>query len=300
MSHLFRVRSSLAALCGVVLAVAATAILADGSLVPAALAQMSGATGVVPSGDNGLIVTGINYVLSALTSVAGIIGIAGSVIFVYIINPDVVTAILASPIIAVTWTIVRDILNLVFIIVLLFSAFATIFHVESYHLRGVLPRLVIMALLVNFSLPVAQVIIDIANIIMYFFINNLFPQTAAQSGFQIPALFGKYTNVGNMLSLTAGKDPMVLHIFNLVFTFMFGVTIFVIAGILAVRLVILAFLLIMSPVGFVGFVVPGAANFADTWWRSLLRQAFTGPVLVFTLYFAISFASNVHSIAFVR
>lgn len=63
------------------------------------------------------------------------------------------------------WTFVRDALNFVFILALLAIAFATIAGIEEYGIRRLLPRLLIAALLVNFSLAIAGAFIQVSNVL---------------------------------------------------------------------------------------------------------------------------------------
>ncbi len=245
-------------------------------------------------------ISAFSWILYGFAKFLGLLGVAGATLFVYILDVDVVHSILGSPIIDVVWTIVRDVLNLSFILILLFSAFATIFQVEKYHLRKILVRLVIMALLVNFSLPIAKVIIDASNIIMYFFVNNLFPNSATGTGFEIPEIFGKSLNIVDVF--VPQHDPTATtldYLFvTIIFAFFYGISMITIAGMLLVRLVALAILLIFSPIGFVAMILPSTQSYASQWWSSLLRYAFTGPILVFILFFAMSFMSYTHDVAF--
>ncbi len=61
------------------------------------------------------------------------------------------------------WAIVRDVTNMFFILILLIIAFATILRRESYGMKALLPKLVGVALLINFSLVLAGAVIDFAN-----------------------------------------------------------------------------------------------------------------------------------------
>src|SRR3990167_1429945 len=49
------------------------------------------------------------------------------------------------------WVIIRDLCNMFFILILLVVAFAAILRIESYQWKKILPKLLIMAVLINFS-----------------------------------------------------------------------------------------------------------------------------------------------------
>src|SRR3989344_3720181 len=61
------------------------------------------------------------------------------------------------------WTFSRDVVNIFFIFILLFIAIATILGIESYGAKSLLARLIIVALLVNFSLLATRAVIYISN-----------------------------------------------------------------------------------------------------------------------------------------
>ena len=69
------------------------------------------------------------------------------------------------PIVMKAWELVRDFVNIWFILLLLIIAIGTILRVSSFQLKRLLPMLIIIALVVNFSLPITGFVIDISNVI---------------------------------------------------------------------------------------------------------------------------------------
>ena len=63
------------------------------------------------------------------------------------------------------WAIVRDLCNMFFILILLVIAFATILRVEGYDIKKMVPKLIIMAILINFSKTICGLIIDAADLV---------------------------------------------------------------------------------------------------------------------------------------
>ncbi|NCO80087.1 hypothetical protein GW884_02245, partial [Candidatus Falkowbacteria bacterium] len=76
------------------------------------------------------------------------------------------------------WVIVRDLCNMFFILILLVIAFATILRQENYSAKKLLPKLLIMAVLINFSKTICGLIIDFSQVIMLTFVNG-FASTGA-------------------------------------------------------------------------------------------------------------------------
>lgn len=63
------------------------------------------------------------------------------------------------------WTIFRDLANIIIIFALLFIGITTILRLEKYNTKKLLSTLIIAALLINFSLFFAKVIIDTSNLL---------------------------------------------------------------------------------------------------------------------------------------
>jgi hypothetical protein len=72
------------------------------------------------------------------------------------------------------WVFVRNIMNIVFILAMLVIALATLFRVDDkkYGYKHLIPELVLMALLVNFSLVIAQLILGVADTVQAQFLPN--------------------------------------------------------------------------------------------------------------------------------
>ena len=87
------------------------------------------------------------------------------------------------PAINTAWQLVRDLVNVWFILIFLFIAIGTILRVSSFQAKKLLPIMIMMALVVNFSLPVSKFIIDVANIISFQFLNSICEERVdSQSG----------------------------------------------------------------------------------------------------------------------
>lgn len=68
-----------------------------------------------------------------------------------------------SGFVMIGWGISRDVANMFFIFFVLWMALATIFQFDSYSAKRLLPKLIIVALLVNFSLPIGLFVINVSN-----------------------------------------------------------------------------------------------------------------------------------------
>lgn len=232
----------------------------------------------------------VHAILSVALSIMGFLFNIAALLFAWIVNPVSVKAIVGSNAVKEIWTTVRDLTNMFFILVLLFSAFSTVFQIEKYNIRRILLTLIIMALLVNFSYPISRAIIDISNIIMYDFLNQMFTGTPETIG----ATIGHNTGISNLLMPEAiegadqNKGNMYMF-FTIIYLFLLAVSLLAIGVILLLRLAVLAIVVMLSPVGFVGAIFPGFNKYSSQWWNALLKNAFAGPIMIFFLAASLKF-----------
>ncbi|MBI2582779.1 hypothetical protein HYV98_00795 [Candidatus Azambacteria bacterium] len=199
------------------------------------------------------------------------------------------------PAVEIGWGIVRDTVNMFFVIILLVIAFATIFGVESYGLKRALPRLIMAALLVNFSLIIAGVIVDLANVMTHFFLSQAgggtkISESIAQ-GMKILNIFQPtdpesfLKDVGNDLSVgfSAFAGAVFSVIFLLAAIFVFLAMIFMFLG----RIVWIWFLLILAPAAWLLWILPMTEGLWKKWWSTFLKYAFFAPVAAFFIYLAL-------------
>lgn len=71
-----------------------------------------------------------------------------------------------APAVTQGWVIIRDLSNMFFIIVLLIIAISTILGIETYNYKKLLPKLILMAILINFSKMICGILIDVSQIMM--------------------------------------------------------------------------------------------------------------------------------------
>jgi hypothetical protein len=202
------------------------------------------------------------------------------------INPDILKSVISNNGIYTAWKTVRDFLNMAFIMILLFSAFCTIFQVKKFNYKSTLLNLVLMALLVNFSFPISRFIIDVSNVLMYTLLNSLSFDGGNASN--IAGFFAKASSLQGIISQGTSASASQL-IAAIVFMFILGVTFLVMAVLFVVRIVALAILIIFSPLAFTGTIIPGEiGSKASAWWGHLFHYAFFGPIMVFMIYVAMT------------
>ncbi|MFH0828896.1 MAG: hypothetical protein V1907_01820 [Candidatus Kerfeldbacteria bacterium] len=193
------------------------------------------------------------------------------------------------------WAIVRDVCNMFFIVVLLIIAFGTILRIENYRYNRLLARLIVMAVLVNFSKFIAAFFIDFAQVIMLTFVNawrdiaagNI---TSALGLEQIVSLSNAQHNLQD-ISVSSGT------IFTALLLGLFLVTIavivmVVIAIVLILRILALWFLIVLSPLAFLLKTYPSTEKYASRWWQEFGKYVVSGPVVAFLLWLTLAIITS--------
>lgn len=241
----------------------------------------------------------INFLLFSILRFFGWILTGAATLFEWIVKPENIsgpTGLLNNGAVKDVWIMVRDTLNMTFILVLLFSAFCTVFQVEKWNLKKVWLSILINALLVNFSYPIARFFIDVSNVAMYYFLNNMFSGTGQGSGSSIMASFGQVSQLSEILVPDGyAKAETSYIIAAIVFTFIFGVTLYVLAALFVIRLVALVMVVMFSPIGFVANIFPEMSKFASDWWSNLFKYSFFGPIMVFMMMVSLKIMASIPS-----
>ncbi len=212
-------------------------------------------------------------------------------LFGWIIKPENITSVISNSVVYESWTMVRDILNVSFIMFLLFSAFATVFQIDKYSYKKTLLTIVIMALLVNFSFPISRFIIDVSNMMMYYFIGALTIHDKAASASWFVDMT-QSAGIADMLTAEISADTSYL-LAAVVFVFILAVTFLTIAVLFVIRTIALAILIIFSSLAFIGAAIPPLAKYSGDWWNKLFSYCFFGPIMIFMLYVASSMMGTI-------
>mgnify|MGYP000669198259 CR=1 FL=1 len=125
-----------------------------------------------PQPAKAVILDGVAEVLtSILLPIITLLGKLVTVLIKLLINVVQYNDFINSPAVSKGWIIIRDIFNMLFIIVLLVIAFATVLKIERYSYKKLLGGLLLAAVLVNFSKLICGIIIDAAQILTLTFVS---------------------------------------------------------------------------------------------------------------------------------
>ncbi|MFA6383617.1 MAG: hypothetical protein WCX17_04320 [Parcubacteria group bacterium] len=232
--------------------------------------------------------TWVTCLLLAVLDFVGWIMSIAALIFAWAADAKNLTAVINGPAVYNAWKIIRDFLNMAFILVLVYTAFTIIFQVDSTNKKRIL-TVVLMALLVNFSFPIARFIIDVGNSMMYTIFNNLFDGVKDPS-----AIYASITGKAQLGPIIHPADPTISSLLaSIVFVAILAVTLLMMSVLFVIRIVALALVIIFSPIAFVGVAVPSMESKAGQWWDYLFKYTFFGPIMAFMLYIAITLMNTI-------
>lgn len=203
-----------------------------------------------------------------------------------------------APIVKIGWGITRDLANMFFILILLIIAFATVLRIKSWAIQQLWWKVVVAALLINFSLVIAGFVIDFTQVLTQFFLKQITGggigtiTTKLAASMQIlnfynpapPASIGG--GIGQFAaSGFAAVAGILLTLVGLVITaFVFGAAMIF----LIVRILHLWLLLIFAPIVWMLWILPATSGFFSQWWNAFIKWAFFAPIFVFMIYLSLS------------
>ncbi len=279
----------------------------------------------IPKPSSAFIGTGIfDYFDTALEGVEEIAGPLAkkviSIFFVYVIgliflgtstvlleqtmNPEWLS-IYGNPLVEKGWNFTVNIANMFLVLGFIVIALGIILGRRSLQIKKTLPRLILVAFLINFSLLLVGALLDISNILYNTFwkgnenlpsqvidlligkggsvLTNMISWLGALAlSFSIPFV-GPFAQIALVSYLIVAFPTMLAWFFQIICFFIVG-GIFLLYGILfAFRVFIVQLLAIISPLAFVAWIFPQTERYFKTWFRMLLQWIFLGIFLIFFL-----------------
>lgn len=193
------------------------------------------------------------------------------------------------------WTMVRDLFNILFIFSLVYIGLRIIYDSDDSRTKKMLGMLIAAALLVNFSLYIAKVVVDVSNftavqiystatggisgtfqITDYFGLNQGSISGAYMEVLRVPTWFN--ADAGSLGNVFVYSVMMMLFLMFLGFVLAYG------ALMITVRFIAIIFYLMFSPFMFLGWILPQFQSYATKWWKGFLGYSFFAPVYIFMLY----------------
>ena len=207
-----------------------------------------------------------------------------------------------TPVIVTTgWEFTSGFVNMFFVLTLTFIGLATILRLKDYEAKKILPKILLIAVLVNFTPVIIGFIVDMGNLVTNFFIKQT---TWIDIGTFITETLGLF-NLEDIFETMASSitENSITFLFNMIGT-MIGVLIpliyvyaaiyiyFCITGMFFLRVVMLWVLTILSPIAFFSYIFPSGPLkilFPDIlgwekWWEEFLKWVVVGIPFGLFLY----------------
>lgn len=198
----------------------------------------------------------------------------------FVLSPDFISVpYTTNAFVELGWSLTRDFVNMFFIIILVIIGLGTALRLGEYQWQKTLPRLILIALLINFSPVILGLIIDASNIIMNFFVSGISSENILSSQYDL------YTS--RMFSIT--EEPGWLEILLMPFVFIIsnfitGVIYLAFAALFVMRYVALWMLIILSPLAFICYILPNTKGIWNMWWNQFTQWCIIGISAAFFLY----------------
>ncbi len=205
------------------------------------------------------------------------------------------------PAIQSAWEVFRDLGNILLVFGFILIGIATILDNATYGAKKTLPKLLMVAITLNFSFFIAGFIIDTGNMFATQFYTQINGGKMLTGSFNVSEE-PISSSIMNAIGLTKVYDfstnkmkqgsADITNQDNWAVTFFASIILFVITAftlgaiaiMLVIRFVILLILLITSPVGFVGLAgIPVISKYGKKWWSTLTDQTLFAPVLLLLL-----------------
>lgn len=203
------------------------------------------------------------------------------------------------------WKQILDYANIVFVVVFLLIIFSqlTSVGITNYGIKKLLPKLLIVAVLVNVSFYVCALAVDLSNVLGYNLQKLLSDAIKVPSG-TIDNSFGGGDNpwgnlVGSILAAGAAGVGLAVGAYFFLATVVGAIISVIIAGIiilflLTVRQALVIILIVLSPLAFAMMLLPNTEKVFKKWWSLFKSMLLIFPI-VSLLYGAGSLAATVLS-----
>lgn len=201
------------------------------------------------------------------------------------------------------WSQVLTIANVglvIFFLIIIFSQI-TGFGITNYGIKKMLPRLVIVAILMNLSFFLVQIAADVSNILGYS-LKEFFSGIIDTSGYPEPEQ-NTFSGIGLVVLAGAGGAAAVAASGGVSGALVAFLPL-LLAGVLAVlliffilvaRQVLLILLTVIAPIAFLAFLLPNTEGWFTKWYKTLLALLLVFPIVGF-VYGASELASQVISV----
>lgn len=210
-----------------------------------------------------------------------------------------------NPLVTSGWQFTSGLVNTFFILIFIIIALAYILRIETFGAKKALPRLIIVAVLLNFSLVFIGIGVDISQLTLKAItgalgsdlpllamtpitnsIQNLISGYLGIMGAYTVGALIPYVNVAGAFAIIATiVNPAFLGTFSMtilliILSFALGSIFLLYATLFIIRVGMIWMLAILSPLAFASWILPGTRKHWEEWWKLLINWLFFGIIVV--------------------
>jgi hypothetical protein len=209
------------------------------------------------------------------------------------------------------WGTLRDFMNLTLVLILVFIAIATILGIKKYRWQETLWKLIIVALLINFSLIIPGIILDTSHFVAFTFLNsakldNDNIATSMMKTYRTEEISGeekyKLTLVDDATQDSIKGWQYSWGNFFLTMAAIIILGLFAIISLLAIfvtmifRSAFIIILLCLAPIAFAAWILPSTAKYWQLWWNQFIKWCTFPVVFALMLYIGLFILNSVNQV----
>ncbi len=245
-------------------------------------------TGVVGN----ILIAPVSWIIYAIVKLLANVLI---VIIQILIAVSLYNGFIDAPAVTEGWVIIRDLANMFFVIVLLIIAISTILGLESYNYKKLLPKLLLMAILINFSKMICGLLIDVSQVVTMTFVDGY--KNAAAGNLATAFGLDQLLSYGWKTEAAKNAETGLLEIMGalILALVLLIVAISVTVGtilIFLIRIIMLWFLVVLSPIAYLCSAFPGGSKYSGQWWTEFTKYLIIGPAMAFFLWLSLTVMST--------
>jgi len=226
-------------------------------------------------------------------------------------NPATYGGFVENSSVKAIWETLRDFMNLALVLILVFIAIATILGIKKYRWQETLWKLIIVALLINFSLIIPGVILDVSHFVTFTFLNSAKLDNDNIANSMMKVYKTEEISGEEKYKLTFVDDATQDSIigwqyswgnFFLTMAAIIILGLFAIISLLAIfvtmifRSFIIIALLCLAPIAFAAWVLPNTSKYWQLWWNQFIKWCTFPTVFALMLYIGLFILTSVNQV----
>jgi len=233
-------------------------------------------------------------------------------------NPDWIT-LQGNPLVEYGWQFSVNVASMFLILMLIVIALSIILKIGTFDAKKSLARLIVVALLINFTLLFVGALLDMSNVLQNTFIagnadlpskvieglgasgvgmltNLIAWMVVLAAAFVIP-FTGPFAQLAITTGLIVMFPSLITWAFQIACFFLISGIFFTYAVLFAARVFVIQVLAILSPLAFLAYIFPQTKKYADQWFKFLLEWVLLGISLFFFMSLGLAAAEGLLPVA---